>query len=88
MPFEEMDQTFESLRCPICGTRAEIGKPIELGLVTEQNVPIRSLPVTCKEQGTKFVPYDPGQAPGEAEIQRDHSTVCFQSLTRNRLAQP
>jgi hypothetical protein len=76
MPFEEMDyriraQAFESLRCPICGTRAEIGKPIELGLLTEQNLPIQSLPVTCKEHGTKFVPYDPAQALGEAEIQRD-----------------
>ena len=65
------EQNLKLIRCPICGTRAEIGKPIELGLLTEQKLPIRSLPVTCKRHGTKFVPYDPSQAPGEAEIQRE-----------------
>ena len=57
--------------CPICGAKVEIHEPVELGLLSEQNLPIRSLPVACKEHGTKYVSYLPGQAPGEAEIQRE-----------------
>ena len=69
--FEKVGDMLDSysLRCPICGARAEIGRPIELGLLNEQNLPIRSLPVTCKEHGTKCIPYDAAQAPSEAEIQ-------------------
>ena len=57
--------------CPICGGKDDINEPVELGSLNEQNLPLRSLPVTCKEHGTKFVSYIPGQAPGESEIQID-----------------